>query len=136
MITDHVYRRTTLAFTSRPTDECAYAGCGQPPDAHERWVRDSGPDVCGHCHGPLRGYGAIGRVLLCHPDDGMDCYRLVTLYGHGIDCLSCIHHRATGVDGCPIRPDCEPWHATPGAPCPYTGAPNTGGPCATPGGAP
>lgn len=83
------------------------------------------PDrMCAHCLGPLLGYATIGAVLLCHPDDGMDCYRLV-LYGHGIDCPSCTHRRATGVDGCPIFPDCDPWRGTPGLPCPFTS-----GPCA------
>lgn len=43
LIISHVYRRTTLAFSSRPTGGCAYAGCGQPADAHQRRVRDSGP---------------------------------------------------------------------------------------------
>jgi hypothetical protein len=28
---------------------------------------------------------------LCHPDDGLDCYRLVTVYKHPIDnCPHCI----------------------------------------------
>jgi hypothetical protein len=43
--------------------------------------------ICGHCGGPLRGYATLGNIKLCHPDEGMDCYRLVTLYGHGAPCV-------------------------------------------------
>lgn len=42
--------------------------------------------TCGHCLGPLRGYGASGDTKLCHPDDGLDCYALVTLSGHQTPC--------------------------------------------------
>lgn len=41
---------------------------------------------CAHCRGPQIGYAAKGEDLLCHPDYGLDCYRLVTVYGHGMPC--------------------------------------------------
>jgi hypothetical protein len=44
------------------------------------------PRICGHCQRPIRGMGSVGGTFLCHPDDGMDCYRLVTLYGHPMPC--------------------------------------------------
>lgn len=42
--------------------------------------------ICGHCQRPMRGMASAGSTWLCHPDDGMDCYRLVTLYGHRVPC--------------------------------------------------
>jgi hypothetical protein len=48
--------------------------------------------LCTHCGKPQ--VGAAGVQLndqffdLCHPDQGTDCYRLVTIYHHPIvDCL-------------------------------------------------
>lgn len=29
-------------------------------------------------------YGQLGGLALCHPNVGMDCYRLVTIYGETI----------------------------------------------------
>jgi hypothetical protein len=40
----------------------------------------SAPGVCGHCGKIARGYAKVDDVQLCHPDEGMDCYRLVTVY--------------------------------------------------------
>lgn len=44
--------------------------------------------VCAHCGRRFRVGGSIftGGVEypLCHPDDGLDCYRLVTVYGETI----------------------------------------------------
>jgi hypothetical protein len=60
--------------------------------------------VCAHCGGPLRGYAALGDTKLCHPDDGLDCYRLVTLYRHPVPCGPCAYagggqgHMASGVE--------------------------------------
>lgn len=48
---------------------------------------------CAHCHGTLRGYGSINDDLLCHPDDGLDCYRLVTVYHHTRPCRTCVDVR-------------------------------------------
>lgn len=56
---------------------------------------------CAHCGGPMRGsaglqwMGVAGstplRFDLCHPPDvGMDCYRLVTVYGHQIVDCPCV----------------------------------------------
>lgn len=42
--------------------------------------------LCGHCGLSLRGYASSGDDKLCHPDTGMDCYKLVTLYKHEFDC--------------------------------------------------
>lgn len=39
------------------------------------------PKICAHCGNSLRGYGSVNSSYLCHPDVGMDCYRLVTVYG-------------------------------------------------------
>lgn len=41
---------------------------------------------CGHCGEPMRGYAAINDTPLCHPDEGLDCYRLVTVFGHPMPC--------------------------------------------------
>lgn len=54
---------------------------------------------CVHCHaddvgaGLLGGYGGIGDIPLCHPDDPCrpDCYRMVTVYHHRLrDCPRCM----------------------------------------------
>lgn len=56
--------------------------------------------VCAHCHGLIPGpsRGGVGDNSYCHTgtlppdDDPVDCYRLVTVYGH--DPLgACCHHR-------------------------------------------
>lgn len=44
--------------------------------------------ICGHCGEPQRGYASLWGIPLCHPDEGLDCYRLVTVYGHGAPCLT------------------------------------------------
>lgn len=40
---------------------------------------------CDHCGREQRGYAHLYRdgvnYALCHPDEGVDCYRLVTVYG-------------------------------------------------------
>lgn len=40
---------------------------------------------CDHCGREQRGYAHLYREgknhALCHPDEGLDCYRLVTMYG-------------------------------------------------------
>jgi len=55
--------------------------------------------ICSHCKQPLRGHGSVtsapGEVdELCHPNEGMDCYHLVTLYKHPMPCWSCIRYVA------------------------------------------
>ncbi len=49
--------------------------------------------ICGHCSRPMRGSASLNDTALCHPDDGMDCYRLVTIYKHEMPCMriSCLH---------------------------------------------
>lgn len=44
---------------------------------------------CAHCVRPQRGYAAVNSHPLCHPDEGLDCYRLVTIYGHEMPCRTC-----------------------------------------------
>jgi hypothetical protein len=46
---------------------------------------------CQHCGGPAIGMASVilpsgERVVVCHPTYGMDCYQLVTVYGHGAPC--------------------------------------------------
>jgi hypothetical protein len=42
--------------------------------------------TCSHCGEPMRGLAGLTvegvHYRLCHPDEGMDCYRLVTVYRH------------------------------------------------------
>jgi len=45
--------------------------------------------TCGHCLKPARGYARAEGARLCHPDEGLDCYRLVTVYGHSVPCGDC-----------------------------------------------
>lgn len=44
------------------------------------------PD-CGHCGMPIVGYASVDGRHLCHPDSGMDCYRLVSVYHHDMPCV-------------------------------------------------
>jgi len=43
---------------------------------------------CAHCGYEQRGSADVNGVPLCHEDSlGLDCYRLVTVYGHDLyDC--------------------------------------------------
>jgi hypothetical protein len=41
--------------------------------------------ICGHCNESMKGYASWGDTWLCHPDEGLDCYRLVTVYKHPRD---------------------------------------------------
>jgi hypothetical protein len=51
------------------------------------------PTICGHCHKAQRGFASVtvdgDSVPLCHPDDGPDCYHLVTVYHHPMPCPDC-----------------------------------------------
>lgn len=44
--------------------------------------------TCAHCLQPTkgRGYGSVNSKPLCHPDAGLDCYHLVTVYRHTMPC--------------------------------------------------
>ena len=62
--------------------------------------------ICAHCGGRQRGFAGMGANLLCHPDFGMDCYQMVTVYHHPMPCESCApepdlraHVRALTPDG-------------------------------------
>jgi hypothetical protein len=63
------------------------------------------PVSCGHCGNPMRGYATAYRagsalpVPLCHPDDGMDCYHLVTVYQHPMPCEDCAAQVAATAHG-------------------------------------
>ena len=54
-------------------------------------------NTCGHCGqrqlGALNHYDRGGATAdgtpLCHPDFGMECYRLVTVYHHPTPCPEC-----------------------------------------------
>jgi hypothetical protein len=51
--------------------------------------------TCSHCGLTQQGYASLStdgiQYPLCHPDDGMDCYRLVTVYRHAHDgCAPCM----------------------------------------------
>jgi hypothetical protein len=53
---------------------------------------------CSHCGGELRGFASAWQSgeperFLCHPDTGLDCYRLVTVYQHPMHCKPCGHVR-------------------------------------------
>ena len=45
--------------------------------------------TCAHCLGVQVGFAGIGDQVLCHPDYGIDCYRLVTIYSHAMPCPAC-----------------------------------------------
>jgi hypothetical protein len=50
--------------------------------------------TCSHCGLPRRGSAGVllksGYYPLCHPDEGLDCYHLVTVYKHPItNCTKC-----------------------------------------------
>jgi len=45
--------------------------------------------TCGHCRQPMRGYASHNNIWLCHPDEGLDCYRLVTVFAHPVPCFQC-----------------------------------------------
>lgn len=44
---------------------------------------------CAHCGGTARGYAKVGDRRLCHPNEGVDCYHLVTVYKHEMPCVPC-----------------------------------------------
>lgn len=52
--------------------------------------------MCSHCGNPMRGTASIsnptGQYWLCHPDEGMDCYHLVTVWRHEptTQCTKCV----------------------------------------------
>ncbi len=45
--------------------------------------------ACAHCAHPARGYSTVQDSVLCHPDYGLDCYQLVTVYLHPMPCRQC-----------------------------------------------
>lgn len=52
-------------------------------------LTEEGRARCGHCTHPALGMAAANGVQLCHPDDNIDCYRLVTIYHHPTPCRPC-----------------------------------------------
>jgi transcriptional regulator with XRE-family HTH domain len=76
----------TAARSTLPA-EPPTAGVLGRPEGQE--TTDGAPEaICGHCGEPQRGYASLWGIPLCHPDEGLDCYRLVTVYGHGAPCLT------------------------------------------------
>ena len=58
-----------------------------------------GVRICGHCREEMRGFASAGDTWLCHPDEGLDCYRLVTVYKHAMPCFPCASvHYDEGVE--------------------------------------
>lgn len=66
-------------------------------DARRRHLeeRTGTGQLCAHCQRVQAGYGMVtvkdasGTIRdqpLCHPDQGLDCYRLVTIYRHPMPC--------------------------------------------------
>ncbi len=49
--------------------------------------------TCGHCLGAVVGAAFVDQDVLCHTDEGMDCYRLVTVYRHPMPCRGCWRRR-------------------------------------------
>jgi len=45
---------------------------------------------------------------LCHPDSGMDCYTLVTVYGHGMPCDCAAGDVEPDADVIPLPDDLDP----------------------------
>lgn len=52
-------------------------------------IRPLSDMICSHCLGTMRGCASLNDDMLCHPDDGLDCYRLVTIYKHAMPCETC-----------------------------------------------
>ena len=50
-------------------------------------------DTCQHCWGPVKGHASVNGQKLCHPDFGLDCYHLATVYGHEMPCPQCVDVR-------------------------------------------
>lgn len=46
-----------------------------------------GAERCVHCRRPADGYASSEAGRLCHPDNGLDCYHLVTVYKHPTPCV-------------------------------------------------
>ena len=51
--------------------------------------------LCGHCGFERLGLASVNDQYLCHPDYGMNCYRLVTVYDHPMPC-ECCNNAKTG----------------------------------------
>lgn len=49
----------------------------------------NGTPLCSHCLRPMAGFASLNDDPLCHPDEGIDCYHLVTVYKHEMPCTSC-----------------------------------------------
>jgi transcriptional regulator with XRE-family HTH domain len=105
-----------------PTGAPASMVSDQGPETHTRVGVDhsngatglsGGVAICGHCGEPQRGYASLWGIPLCHPNEGLDCYRLVTVYGHGAPCLTqpCYDPHPTESDQVPrggwTRPETE-----------------------------
>jgi hypothetical protein len=56
--------------------------------------------LCLHCWRPQRGRATVWidevPYALCHSDTGLDCYRLVTIYGHQPYLCACAMQASAG----------------------------------------
>jgi hypothetical protein len=73
--------------TSLPSERLESASLAYEPP-HTAEYTDK---TCAHCGGPQIGFSSVfdsggHRRPLCHPSRGMDCYRLVIIYGHEMPC--------------------------------------------------
>ncbi len=76
--------------------------------------------TCSHCGGPQQGSAGISWGIvhydLCHPDEGMDCYHLVTVYRHPVVGCPCVMGIAPSSVAAIVRctcgnPECDlAWH--------------------------
>ena len=75
--------------TGQRWDICAAGNC-----ARQAGLDADGQELCSHCGKAMRGNAGMslnGRHHhLCHPDEGMDCYRLVTVYQHPVEDCPCV----------------------------------------------
>lgn len=69
---------------------------------------------CGHCGAEAAGYASALGARLCHPDEGRDCYRLVTVYGHPLGCDGCAALARYGY-ALPLRKALPSFDRVPGA---------------------
>lgn len=68
------------------------------------------PAVCGHCRRPdvgtpAAGYGGVNGTPVCHPavTGRPDCYRLVTVHRHPLNCRCEERYPVAGSRDAPVR---------------------------------
>ena len=78
--------RDAVSIDVRPDERLVFHWSDDPLDATitSPVARATPLVVCAHCGEPQRGAASAFGKDLCHPDDGLDCYRLVTVYGEPV----------------------------------------------------